>query len=183
MCGLGLNVLLLSQGRLGEDAVPDVEGERAAAAFFAEGGAVVVGGGGGDGGGEFGGVIVLLRPDFREPLMKVFTKEPEAVAAGSAIFVCVAIYQVFDAGFITFSHALRGAGDTLWPTLVMLASGVFVLVGGSYYLVSFHPELKSLGPWVATTAHATVLGSAFFARWLFGPWTRIRLFCDIGLTP
>lgn len=112
---------------------------------------------------------------FRGPLMRVFTSDPAVIAAGSAIFVCVAIYQLFDAAYLGYSHALRGAGDTLWPTAVMLVSGLVVLVGGASFMVRFFPELTSLGPWMATTAHTVVLGVAMTIRWSRGGWRTRRL--------
>jgi len=118
------------------------------------------------------GLIYLF---LREPLMRVFTTDPAVIRAGNLIFICVAIYQAFDAAFLTYSHTLRGAGDTLYPTLLMLGSGTVVLVGGSFALVRWAPGLESLGPWIATTAHAIVLGTGMYLRWRSGHWRRIRL--------
>jgi MATE family multidrug resistance protein len=118
------------------------------------------------------GVVFLV---FREPLMRVFSTDETVIQAGKLIFICVAIYQMFDAAFLTYSHTLRGAGDTLFPALWMLGSGAVVLVGGSLVLVHWAPGLASLGPWIATTAHAIVLGVGMFARWQSGHWRKIRL--------
>lgn len=116
-------------------------------------------------------VFVLLR----EPLMRWFSDDPVVVRTGSLIFFCVMAYQAFDAMFLTFSHALRGAGDTLWPTVALLVLGVFLLVGGGLAMVRFYPELASLGPWISTTVYTMVLGSAMAWRWHSGAWEKIRL--------
>lgn len=119
--------------------------------------------------------VALVFFGLREPLMLVFTGEETVIRAGSRIFVCVAIYQLFDAAFITFSHTLRGAGDTVYPTVLMIGSATVVLVGGGLALVRWAPGLESLGPWLATTAHVIVLGAGMFARWQSGHWRNIRL--------
>ena len=73
-------------------------------------------------------------------------REPGEFAAVAAIvpklLVCVAIYSLADAVNLTFSFALRGAGDTrfvslltfalAWPIMVM-PTYVVVQVGGSVY--------------------------------------------------
>jgi MATE family multidrug resistance protein len=118
------------------------------------------------------GLVYFL---YREPLMRVFTDEEAVVQAGMRIFLCVAIYQLFDAMFLTYSHTLRGAGDTVYPTLLMVVSGTVVLVGGGLALVRWAPGLESLGPWLATTAHAIVLGLGMLVRWQSGHWRKIRI--------
>jgi MATE family multidrug resistance protein len=120
-------------------------------------------------------VIGLVFIAFREPFMRWFTDDPLVIRTGALIFFCVMAYQVFDAMFLTFSHALRGAGDTVWPTAVLLMLGTFVLVGGGLYMVRFYPELGSLGPWLSTTVYTMVLGSAMAWRWRSGAWENIRL--------
>lgn len=120
-------------------------------------------------------VIGAVFVAFREPFMRAFTADPVVVQTGSTIFFCVMAYQAFDAMFLTFSHALRGAGDTIWPTATLLILGTFLLVGGSLYMVRFYPELASIGPWLSTTAYTMVLGSAMAWRWRSGAWEKIRL--------
>lgn len=112
---------------------------------------------------------------WRRPLMELFSSDPEVIATGMAIMVCAAIYQPFDAAFLTFSHALRGAGDTLWPTVILLVCSAVILVGGSLGLALGMPELKSIGPWMATTAYAGALGCLMWLRWQRGAWEKIRL--------
>jgi multidrug resistance protein, MATE family len=112
---------------------------------------------------------------LREPLMRLFTDDPAVIAAGTAIFVCTAVYQAFDAMWITYSHALRGAGDTAWPSGAVLVLGSTVLVGGAWFMVKAFPELASLGPWIATTVYTVILGCTMLLRWRAGAWTARRL--------
>ena len=118
------------------------------------------------------GLLFLLA---REPLMRLFSSDPELIAAGAGFFVCAAIYQVFDAMYLTYSHALRGAGETVWPAAALLVLSCTVLVGGSWCLITFAPALQSLGPWIATTVYAACLGVAMAWRWRLGRWKQIRL--------
>jgi MATE family multidrug resistance protein len=121
--------------------------------------------------GAVGLVFVLLR----EPLMRLFTSDPVVINAGAAIFFCSVVYQAFDAMWINYSHALRGAGDTAWPSAAVLVLGSTVLVGGSWFMVSVFPELESLGPWVATTVYTILLGCTMGLRWRAGGWASRRL--------
>jgi Na+-driven multidrug efflux pump len=57
----------------------------------------------------------------------------------------------------------------------MIGSSAVVLVGGTLFMVRFYPELTSLGPWIATTAHSVVLGTAMALRWRKGRWASSRL--------
>ncbi len=125
--------------------------------------------------GSYMAAVGLLFLAGREPLMRVFSRDPELIAAGSGFFVCAAVYQVFDAMYLTYSHALRGAGETVWPAAALLVLSCTVLVGGSWCLVTYAPWLQSLGPWIATTVYAGFLGTAMAWRWRVGHWRAIRL--------
>lgn len=111
----------------------------------------------------------------REPIMELFTDNPEVIAIGAAIMVYVAAFQIFDAVNIVYTHALRGAGDTLWPSLMNFSlCGIFFIAGG-LWLCKTHPEMGSGAPWLAGASYITIAGLVFLARWYFGPWRKIVL--------
>ncbi len=112
----------------------------------------------------------------REPLLRFFTDNDEIVQAGGWMMIAAALYQVFDAMYITYSHALRGAGDTLWPALALIIYSVVVLVGGGWAMITWLPELKSLGPWLATTLYVVFLGVTMKIRWNQGRWRHVNIF-------
>jgi multidrug resistance protein, MATE family len=118
------------------------------------------------------GVLFLF---LSQPLLRLFTSDPTILHAGTLIFYCIAAYQAFDAMYLTFSMALRGAGDTLVPALIVLALASTLLVGGGLALTLLAPQLASLGPWIATTVYTAALGLAMLARFRSGRWKSIRL--------
>jgi len=125
------------------------------------------------------GYMIIMGPVYltcRDPFLRVFSKNPEIIAAGRVMFLFAAIYQVFDAMFITFSHALRGAGDTKFPAFALMGFSTVILCGGGYAIVKFYPEFCALGPWSMTTFYVACLGITLWVRWVWGPWKKINIF-------
>jgi len=122
------------------------------------------------------GAIGLAFFVFRRQAIDVFTDSPQVIEVGASIMVCVAFFQFFDSMHIVFSHALRGAGDTLWQALTMSSLLLVVFLGGGLAAVTFLPGLGSLGPWMAGTVYIALLGIALAIRWYGGAWRAIRLF-------
>ncbi len=116
--------------------------------------------------GAMAAVLVFLG----EPIMRLFSDNPEVIAVGVGVFVLAAVYQVFDAVAITYSHALRGAGDTRWPAVVGATQAWTLMIGGGLWIAHARPELGSMGPWAFATLFVLVIGVTLWARWRFGPW-------------
>lgn len=112
----------------------------------------------------------------RRSLIAAFNAEPEIVAIGASIMVCAAFFQLFDAMGIVYTSALRGAGDTLWPSVMWVVVHWVVLVGGGYVVAVAAPSLGSLGPWMAATALLILGGVLLWWRWRTGKWTKIDIF-------
>ncbi|MDX2111504.1 MAG: MATE family efflux transporter [Verrucomicrobiota bacterium] len=112
----------------------------------------------------------------RTPLMHLFTQDPEIIHAGGLILIVTAIYQLFDAMYITYSHSLRGAGDTIWPAVMLIIYSLVVLVGGGLTIIHYFPEWKSVGPWLATTLYVVALGVTYKIRWHKGKWRKMDIF-------
>ena len=70
-----------------------------------------------------------------------------------------AVYQFFDALYIIYNGALRGAGDTLVPAVVtgVLCWGITV-VGGYLASPATSRALGPGGPWLVATAYGVILG-------------------------
>jgi len=125
------------------------------------------------------GVLMVV---YREEAIGLFvddsaTDETRArlISIGSQIMIAAAVFQVFDALGITFIGALRGAGDTIWPGVATLVLAWGFLFGAGTYMVYAHPELGSLGPWIAAAAYIILLGLAVTGRFLTGKWKHIKL--------
>jgi MATE family multidrug resistance protein len=127
------------------------------------------------------GICALLFLIFRRPMITAFVETDDAVLAaeivrlGMVVLICAAVFQLFDALAITLSGALSGAGDTLWPGVVMFITVWTCIIGLGTALVEYWPELGPLGPWIGAAAYIIVLGIAYWYRWIGGKWRDIKL--------
>ncbi len=108
-------------------------------------------------------------------LVTWLTDDPEVIQVARRVLVCMAVFQVFDATQFTFGNALRGAGDTFVPALLMLACSVGIMLGGGYLVATYRPQWGVLGPWWVSVAAFGVLALLYLARFLAGTWQRIDL--------
>lgn len=111
----------------------------------------------------------------RRVLLGLFTSNPEILRVGVVMLVYAAVYQFFDAMYIIYNGALRGAGDTLMPAIAtaVLCWSVTVLGGR---LVAVHAtRFGAGGPWAAATVYGVLLGLFMYGRFLAGGWRRIQL--------
>ncbi|HXE52870.1 MAG TPA: MATE family efflux transporter [Tepidisphaeraceae bacterium] len=111
----------------------------------------------------------------RNMLMHLFTANPQILSIGAKLLVFAAVYQFFDALYITYNGALRGAGDTLVPAIAtaVLCWGITVLGG---YVVAVHwPKYGPEGPWTVATIYGVILGVFIYLRFRRGKWMAIHL--------
>ena len=121
------------------------------------------------------GLMGIAMAVLRYPLTALFNDDPEVIRWAAPMMIMCAFFQFADALNITFGHALRGAGDTLWPAVAWLSTGTVLLIGGSLLMVKYFPDLQSLGPWLAATVYICVIGLLMWGRYLWGPWQRMQL--------
>ncbi len=122
------------------------------------------------------GALSLLYALKARDLIGLFSNEPEVMAIGATIMLCAAVFQLFDAIGITYSAALRGAGDTFVPSLFYIVSHWVIIVGGGWLIAAAFPELGSLGPWLAASGLIIVTGLFLWWRWHSRAWMKIDLF-------
>jgi len=127
------------------------------------------------------GICALCFVVFRRPLVGLFLHGENVETAASIInigtkmLICAAVFQMFDAMAITFSGALTGAGDTVWPGVVnVIASWTFIIGAGTLFVV-FAPQWQSIGPWIGAAMFIISVGIIFFFRWRRGGWRNIKL--------
>jgi MATE family multidrug resistance protein len=86
----------------------------------------------------------------------------------------VAFYSLFDALNITFSYAIKGAGDTRFVMIVIIINSLVVLVIPTYIaLVIFHAHIY-VG-WALASIFIVILGLTFLFRFLGGKWKSMRV--------
>ncbi|SNR92947.1 multidrug resistance protein, MATE family [Humidesulfovibrio mexicanus] len=127
------------------------------------------------------GLIFLLVPG---PLLELFRPSgPQAASAppfadirhmGVLLLRYVALYGLVDAVTIVCFGALKGAGDTRFVMLVMLAASIGVLVLPAWWVVE-NAVGGIHGPWLCLAAYVGFLAVCFGLRWRSGAWARIRV--------
>jgi len=117
-----------------------------------------------------GAVFLLLR----RSLMLVFLADEDVVRCGATIMLWAVLFQVFDAIGIVLYGALKGAGDTLVPAVMMVASGWLVFIP-SAFLFSKVLGYEAPGAWVGAALHIAVVAGLMYWRFRSGRWQRIQL--------
>jgi MATE family multidrug resistance protein len=120
----------------------------------------------------FCGVIYITA---RRPLIEVFSRDPQIVRIGGIYLVIAAIYEISDAMYLVYLGALRGAGDTLAPSVVGGVLCWSITVGGGYSVARFVPAAGYAGPWIVACAYGWVLGTFMLVRFTRGKWRKIHL--------
>ena len=100
----------------------------------------------------------------RRPLMHPFTHDPEVLRIGMTLLIFAAIYQSFDAMFIIYNGALRGAGDTFWPSVVTGFAVWSIMLCGGYVTARRFPQFGVAGPWTLATIYGAFLGGFMLTR-------------------
>ncbi|QEL14407.1 MATE family efflux transporter [Limnoglobus roseus] len=167
MMGMGQAIAILVGQRLGENR-PDLAerstilGMRWAAAYAAIVGACYV-------------VFphALMTPFEPDPGTEQAVGWPAVAAIVPTLLLCVATYSLADTFNVTYSFALRGAGDTrfvslltfalAWPCMV-IPTFLVVYFGGSVYLA-----------WGFATFYIAVMAGCFWWRFNTGKWKAMRV--------
>jgi len=122
------------------------------------------------------GIVAVIFLLFRHELMGFWSSNERVIELGSDIMICAAVYQLFYAARITYSGALRGAGDTIWLAAVSGVGSLVVLGLGGLMITRIMPNLGAIGPWIAATISIMIVGSANALRFRSKRWMRIDLF-------
>jgi MATE family multidrug resistance protein len=120
--------------------------------------------------------VYLALPNL---LVSIFEggRDPEDFAAVAAIvpglLVCVAAYSLADAMNLTFSFALRGAGDTRFVTVVTFCLAWPILILPTYLVVQAGGNVY--WTWWFATAHIIAMSACFYLRFRAGKWKSMRV--------
>lgn len=116
-----------------------------------------------------------------EPILRLFeghSKEgvqyEEIIQYGKTLLIFVAVYQVFDAMLITFSGALRGAGDTKFAMWTELVCAWCFFVPGTW-LILFVFDGGVLLAWFWASLYIAAVGLTLFTRFKLGYWKSIQV--------
>jgi MATE family multidrug resistance protein len=157
--GFGVAASAIVAQRLGADA-PD---EASAAGWYATGLSI----------GALSLVSVLLWT-LPEPLVGIFTDDPEIIATGARCLRIAAVAQPLMALTDGMAGALRGAGDTRSPMIAAIAGPLLVRLV-LCWLLAFHLGLGLLGIWIGTTVDWAVRGAFLALVFARGRWRNIAV--------
>lgn len=99
----------------------------------------------------------------------------KVVAVGAMVMIAAAVFQVFDAIAIILSAALRGAGDTVWPGVVIIILSWVCVVGLGRAAVEVIPQAGSVGPWSGAAIYIILLAVTMVWRFAGGAWKTMKL--------
>lgn len=114
------------------------------------------------------GIIYALIP---EALLSWFSREKDFLSIAIPLLIIVSIEQPLIGAAATLSGGLRGAGDTLSPSLAQLFGNILIRVGGGYFL-SVRLGMGVQGVYWATVADWGMRFVVLFSLVLRGRWRR-----------
>jgi len=116
-------------------------------------------------------IAFLSLPD---PLIGIFSEDPEVLALGRPLLALAAVFQVVDAIGIIVGGSLRGAGDTRWPFLVQatMAWGLRLPV---VWVAAVLLQGGLFGAWFGELVYISALNAAFWLRFRHGAWRTMRV--------
>ena len=126
---------------------------------------------------------------FRGPMIELFiggdvdpAQYDEILEIGVQLMLVMALCQALDALGITYSGALRGAGDVVWPGIFIAISSWVFIIGLGYGLAYWVPELGAIGPWIGAVIYIVVVGIGMAWRFERGHWKSIQIIKPAGET-
>lgn len=124
---------------------------------------------------------VFLNGFFASSPGSTLVRDQEIYDLAVILLRFVAAYNIFDAAFMIFSGALKGAGDTgfiLWTSLVLAV----VLAAVSWLaVVVFHSSVYVC--WSIITGWISIAGTAFALRFVAGYWRDMRVIEESPVRP
>jgi MATE family multidrug resistance protein len=97
----------------------------------------------------------------------------EMAAIVPSLLLCVAAYSVADSINVTFSFALRGAGDTRFVSLLTFVLAWPIMVVPTYLVVSRGGSIY--WAWGFATAYILAMAVCFYFRFRSGRWKSMRV--------
>ncbi len=111
---------------------------------------------------------------FGRQVVSLYNKTPEIILLGGQILIMVGISQPFQSSQFIVSGALRGAGDTRFPAIVMFITVLIVRSAVAILLIHvFHMDLW--GAWIALVVDQLLRTLLIRLHYNTGKWRFIRL--------
>lgn len=109
-----------------------------------------------------------------EPLLRLFSDDPQIITLGRPLLLVAAVFQFIDAYQIIVGGALRGAGDTRWPFAVQTSLG-WLLRLPLVLIAVFYLQAGVIGAWMGEMLYLSVFTFAMHRRFHSGTWRTLRV--------
>ena len=114
-------------------------------------------------------IISLATFIFIEPIMHIFTYNPEIIAIAKVVFFVDIFLEIFRAINMTMVGSLNASGDVKFPLICSLIVLWIISLPFSYFL-AIPLELGLLGVWLAYTIDEALRAILLLKRWKSGVW-------------
>jgi MATE family multidrug resistance protein len=162
MLGMGAGVSILVGQRLGEDR-PDVAQRTTWNGFFMAFAYMTT----------IAAFYALLPQVFLYFFESPDAKWPSVAALVPVLLRFVAVYSIFDSMSMTFSFALRGAGDTRFVTIASLVEAWAIMVLPTWAVWRY--DWGIYWAWAFGSGYIIVAGFTFMLRFIAGKWKSMRV--------
>ena len=122
----------------------------------------------------YAGFIALLCLTIPEHLVRIFNSDPQVVSTGRVVLYLAALFQAFDAVQFISDGALRGAGDTRVPMLMVLGAAWLMFLPLAYIFGTVLGR-GVVGAWAGATIYIIAVGILMFLRLKTDRWRRITI--------
>jgi multidrug resistance protein, MATE family len=118
-------------------------------------------------------LMMVFAPDVDSPQAQDWPKVAEIVPR---LLICVAIYSIADTLNVTYSFALRGAGDTRFVTILTFALAWPCMIVPTFLVVNQFPSTNSVYiAWGFASFYIAVMAACFWWRFNTGKWKSMRV--------
>ena len=117
------------------------------------------------------GVIFLI---FAEPIVRLFTNDPQVIPQAASCLRMVSYGNIGYAYFMVMLQAFNGAGDTVTPTIVNFFGFWLFEIPVAYYL-ALHTSMRANGVYASIAIAETAMAIASIILFKQGRWKRQQI--------
>lgn len=114
---------------------------------------------------------------FYEPVLSLFTKDPELIALVSRLLVVEIALEIGRAVNMVFGCALKTSGDATYPMVIGIIF-MFLCASGGTWFFGVHLEWLAVGAYVGMALDECVRAVFMFLRWHKGVWKTKNLLSE-----
>ena len=122
----------------------------------------------------YAGFIALLCLVLPDQLARLFNSEADVVTLARKLLVWCAFFQIFDAVQFISDGALRGAGDTRVPMLIIVGGAWFVFLPLAWVFGSVL-DRGVVGAWAGATVYVVFIAVLMFLRLQRERWKELSI--------